>query len=203
MLTLSQDQFRKHCRDIGFKKGYRQENESQLDYPHPMLRDLSIVIGIIRGLHPHYTLFSVRYISARSGKKRRSTSLLHIIGMQPNGWMFSFLVQGLLVWLAEAAHQMTPHARRYQGLAVRTRVLSFTDIVSTRASVRDSSIPGPAHPDGVTDDPSISPPPFPYHLTGVHLPAGASGGDIATAELSEQDRHVNGLGKRRGSKACK
>jgi hypothetical protein len=36
--------------------------------------------------------------------------------------MFSYLLQDLLVWLAEVSHQMSPFAYRYQNLAVLSRL---------------------------------------------------------------------------------
>jgi len=36
--------------------------------------------------------------------------------------MFSFLIQDLLVWLAEVSHHISPLAPRYQNLALRSRL---------------------------------------------------------------------------------
>jgi hypothetical protein len=57
--SFAQGQFLKHNREILFRKGYRQENEYQLESPHPTLRDLAIVIDVICRQHPRYTLYMV------------------------------------------------------------------------------------------------------------------------------------------------
>ena len=64
LILVPQGQFFEHRRNILLKNGYRRENEHQLAYPHPTLRDLGIVIGVISGPHSRYTLFKVCCISS-------------------------------------------------------------------------------------------------------------------------------------------
>jgi len=75
-IVFAQGQFLKHHREILVRKGYRQENEYQLDPPHPTLRDLSVVFDVICQQHPRYTLYVVRRLPKQSGRNRKLNRLV-------------------------------------------------------------------------------------------------------------------------------